>query len=126
MPSPGWRFGPAATIVPVKPRLSVSTADAARQAAILSVGVTRLLYYQVVEEVEDGRLTIILEAFEPKPAPVHLLHAARGQLPLKMRRFIDFAGPKLRHAMGELGTGLQEYGRLPAQRRGPPEDCAKG
>jgi DNA-binding transcriptional LysR family regulator len=99
-PSPGWRFGP--TEVPVKPRLSVSTADAARQAAIHGVGVTRLLYYQVVEAVEDGRLTLVLEAFEPKPAPVHLLHAARGQMPLKTRRFLDFAAPKLRHALGAL------------------------
>jgi DNA-binding transcriptional LysR family regulator len=99
-PSPGWRFGPA-TVVPVKPRLSVSTAEAAMQAAIRGVGVTRLLYYQVVEAVEDGTLTILLEPFEPNPAPVHLLHAAHGQMPLKMRRFLDFAAPRLRHAIGE-------------------------
>lgn len=98
-PSPGWRFGPSATVVPVKPRLSVSTGDAAAQAAIRGVGVTRLLHYQVIDAVEDGRLAIILERFEPAPAPVHLLHAARGQMPLKMRRFLDFAAPKLRSAL---------------------------
>ena len=106
-PSPGWRFGPAATAVPVKPRLSVSTAEAARQAAIRGVGVTRLLHYQVVDAVQDGRLVVLLEGFEPSLAPVHLLHLARGQMPLKMRRFLDFAAPRLRQAIGELGPGLQ-------------------
>ena len=77
------------------------------QAAIRGVGVTRLLYYQVIEAVEAGWLTIILEAFEPIPAPVHLLHAARGQMPLKMRRFLDFAAPRLRQALSELDAGFQ-------------------
>jgi len=98
-PSPGWRFGPSGALVPVKPRLSVSTAEAAMEAAIKGVGVTRLLYYQVAEAVEEGHLVILLDPFEPRLAPVHLLHAARGQLPLKMRRFLDFAVPRLRHAL---------------------------
>ena len=98
----GWRFGPASTEIPVKPRLTVSTAEAALEAAIRGIGVTRLLYYQVVEAVEDGRLVILLEAFEPGPTPVHLLHSAHGQMPLKMRRFLDFAAPRLRQAIRGL------------------------
>lgn len=101
-PSPGWRFG--RTELAMRPRLSVSTVDAATHAAIENVGVTRLLYYQVVGLVREGRLKVILEAFEPNAAPVHLLHSSRGQMPLKMRRFLDFAAPKLRHAMDELDT----------------------
>jgi DNA-binding transcriptional LysR family regulator len=103
-PSPGWRFG--STVVPVKPRLTVSTADAARRAAIWGVGVTRLLHYQVVDALRDGRLKVILEAFEPNTAPVHLLHAARGQMPLKMRRFLDLAAPQLRQALSGLDAGV--------------------
>jgi DNA-binding transcriptional LysR family regulator len=105
-PSPGWRFGPSGTVVAVKPRLSVSTAEAALEAAITGLGVTRLLHYQAAEAVEDGRLVILLEGFEPNPAPVHLLHAARGQMPLKMRRFLDFAAPRLRLALGRLGNDV--------------------
>lgn len=105
MPSPGWRFGPGETVIPVKPRLSVSTAEAVLEAAIRGVGATRLLFYQVVEAVEGGSLTILLEAFEPAPAPVHLLHAARGHMPLKLRRFLDFAAPRLRQALGKLSSG---------------------
>jgi DNA-binding transcriptional LysR family regulator len=100
-PSPGWRFGPSGDL-PLKPRLSVSTVDAAILAAIAGVGVTRLLYYQVVDSVRQGKLELLLDAFEPNPAPVHLLHSARGQMPLKMRRFLDFAAPRLREAMAEL------------------------
>jgi DNA-binding transcriptional LysR family regulator len=109
MPSPGWRFkapGSGATLeIPVVPRLSVTTTEAAAQAAIRSVGVTRLLHYQVVEAVEAGALRIVLEKFEPEAAPVNLIHASRGQMPLKMRRFLDFAAPRLRKAVAEIGGG---------------------
>jgi DNA-binding transcriptional LysR family regulator len=106
-PSPfaGWRFQRAAGAmieVPVVSRLSVTTAEAAAQAAIGSAGFTRLLHYQVVDAVEAGLLEIALAAFEPLPAPIHLVHAARGQMPLKMRRFIDFAAPRLKRAIGKI------------------------
>jgi len=54
--------------------------------------------------VRAGELSIVLEAFEPDPAPIHLLHAARGQLPLKTRRFLDFAAPRLRAALDVLAA----------------------
>lgn len=108
LPSPGWRFktsGLAATFeIPVVPRLSVTTTEAAVQAAIRSVGVSRLLHYQVAEAAEDGALRIILEKFEPDPVPVNLVHASRGQMPLKMRRFLDFAAPKLRQVLRQIGS----------------------
>jgi DNA-binding transcriptional LysR family regulator len=97
MPEANWRFysqGHAAPIdVPLKPRLCVTTTEAAVDAAIRGVGIVRLLHYQVVEAVEAGRLHLVLEDFEPEPAPVHLVHASRGQMPLKLRRFLDVAAP---------------------------------
>ena len=63
------------------------TVEGAVRAAIRNVGVTRLLYYQVADAIKAGKLQVILEQFEPDPAPVSLVHAARGQMPLKMRRF---------------------------------------
>jgi hypothetical protein len=44
-----------------------------------------------------------LEAFERERAPVHLLHVADGQMPLKMRRFLDFAAPRLKEVSGHIG-----------------------
>ena len=109
LPSPGWRFkepGSGATLgIPVVPRLFVTTAEAAAQAAIRSVGATRLLHYQVLEAVDAGVLRIILDEFEPDPAPVNLVHASRGYMPLKMRRFLDFAAPRLRKAVADVGGG---------------------
>lgn len=112
LPSPAWRYrvpgSDAALEIPVVPRLSVTTTEAAAQAAIQGVGVARLLHYQVADAVVCGKLSIVLEAYEPEPAPVHLVHASRGRMPLKMRRFLDFAAPRLRETLrqvGEAGRG---------------------
>lgn len=106
--STAWRFrrtqSGVAFDVQVQPRLVVTTTEAAAEAASLSVGVARLLHYQVMDAVAQGRLQTILESYEPEPAPVNLLHVSRGQMPLKMRRFLDFAAPRLRQA---IGAGFQ-------------------
>jgi DNA-binding transcriptional LysR family regulator len=106
MPLPGWRFktpgSEAMQEVSIVPRLSVTTTEAAAQAAIRSVGVTRLLHYQVAEAIKANALRIILTAFEPDPVPVNLVHVSRGQMPLKMRRFLDFAAPRLRDVLGKV------------------------
>ena len=71
-------------------------------AAAQNVGLTRVLHYQCAEAVRDGSLEIILEDFEIEPLPVHLIHAARGALPLKMRAFLDFAAGRIRKALSSL------------------------
>lgn len=101
-----WRFTDPRTrmpiSVPITPRLSVTTVEAAVRAALSHVGVTRLLQYQAADAVNSGSLRIILEPFEPEPVPVNVVHAARGQIPLKMRSFLDFAVPHLRRRLLEL------------------------
>ena len=103
----GWRYRAADSAavleISVKPRLSTTTAEAAVDAAIRGVGIVRLLHYQVADAVERGTLAIVLEKFEQEPSPVHLVHVAHGQMPLKMRHFLDFAAPRLRQALSPLG-----------------------
>ncbi len=104
-PAAGWQFqkpGAKAIEVPIRPRLSVTTTEAAAEAAIRGAGITRLLYYQVAGAVAAGALKLVLEDFEPEPAPIHLVHLARGQMPLKMRHFLDFAAPRLRAGVAAL------------------------
>jgi DNA-binding transcriptional LysR family regulator len=105
-PLSDWRFTDPETkkslSVSIAPRLSVTTVEAAVRAALLHVGVTRLLQYQAADAVKAGRLQIILEAFELEPTPVNVIHAVRGQIPLKMRSFLDFAVPLLRRRLLEL------------------------
>jgi DNA-binding transcriptional LysR family regulator len=107
LPTPAWQFrhprtGASRDVV-LQPRLAVNSPEAAAQAAILGVGVTRLLHYQVAEAIRRDELAIVLATHEPEPAPVHLVHAARGLMPLKMRHFLDFAAPRLRQALQSIG-----------------------
>jgi DNA-binding transcriptional LysR family regulator len=67
------------------------------------VGATRVLHYQCADAVRSGALRILLPDYEPSPLPVHLIHAARGALPMKMRAFLDFASGRLRHRLERLG-----------------------
>jgi DNA-binding transcriptional LysR family regulator len=101
-----WSFAGVGP-VPMRRRLTVNTAEAAIDAALAGVGLTRVLSYQVARAVEAGALKIVLEAYEEAPAPVHLLHAPRGRLPLKTRAFLDAAAPSLRKAIGgDAGRGF--------------------
>jgi DNA-binding transcriptional LysR family regulator len=93
-----WKFvidGSPATVT-VHSRLVVNTAEAAIDAAIMSVGVTRVLSYQATDAMRLGKLALALEEFEPVPWPVSLVYAGQGLLPLKVRAFLDFAAPRLK------------------------------
>jgi DNA-binding transcriptional LysR family regulator len=105
--SPAWRFrtpeSHAFATLPIKPRLQVATPDAAAEAAVRGLGFVYLLDYHVAEAVKAGKLSVVLQQFEMERIPVNLLHVTRGQMPLKLRRFIDFAVPRLRRALSEFG-----------------------
>ena len=88
----------------VKPRLSVSTAEAAVEAAIRGAGFTRLFCYQAADAVKAGSLCIVLEKFERAATPVSFLHSAGRAVPAKVRTFLDFAAPKLRSRLAMLAA----------------------
>src|SRR5215469_7303701 len=94
--------------IPIRSRLSVNTAEAAIDAAIAGVGVTRVLSYQVARAVAEGKLQIVLASFEPAPVPVSIFYANQNMLPLKMRSFIDFAAPRLRARLSRLADRAAE------------------
>lgn len=80
-------------------RLGVNTIDAAIDAAISGAGLVRAVSYQIADHVRAGRLSVVLEAFEPRPRPVHLVYDAQNRLPLKLRAFVDFAVPRMRQRL---------------------------
>ena len=96
-----WTFGAGKSeiVVPVRSRLQVNTAEAAIDAAIAGLGLTRVLSYQADASVRAGALQVVLEPFEPPPWPVSLVHAGQGRLPVKLRAFLDFAAPRLRERL---------------------------
>jgi DNA-binding transcriptional LysR family regulator len=96
-----WRFyGRKPQVVSVKPRLSVNTAEAAIDAAVAGLGITRVLSYQAAACLADGSLRLVLEAFEPEAAPISLLHREDRLPQAKVRSFVAFAAPLLRKALG--------------------------
>ena len=93
-----WKFVVDGSLVnvAVHSRLVVSTAEAAIDAASMSLGVTRVLSYQAADAMRTGGLALALEEFEPAPWPVSLVYAGQGLLPLKVRAFLDFATPRVK------------------------------
>ncbi len=86
--------------VQVRSRLTVNTAEAAIDGAAAALGVTRVLSYQIAQPVLDGKIEIVLADYEPPLAPVSLVHAGQGLMPLKVRMLLDFAAPRLRARLG--------------------------
>jgi DNA-binding transcriptional LysR family regulator len=101
-----WLFaaGEAQTSVHVRSRLVVTTAEAAIDAAVAGLGITRVLAYQAADAVQRRLLDVVLEPFEPPPAPVHLVYLGGGLLPLKLRAFLDFAAPRLKARLAEIAA----------------------
>ena len=96
-----WTFlmGTTDLSVPIHSRLIVNTAEAAIDAAMAGLGITRVLSYQAAAAVQAGSLTRLLQEFEPAPIPINLVHANQGLLPLKLRAFFDYAAPRLRDGL---------------------------
>ena len=93
-----WIFqqGKQTIAAPIRSRLIVNTAEAAIDAAVSGLGVTRVLSYQIEGTLRRGALNTILESFEPAPLPVSLVYPAQGAMPQKLRAFLDFASERLR------------------------------
>lgn len=96
-----WNFniGKAERSFPIHSRLVVSTAEAAIDAAVAGVGLTRMLDYQIAPQRRAGTLKLVLETHRSPPKPVHLIHESGRHLPLKIRTFLDYAGPRLKKAI---------------------------
>lgn len=109
-PDDAWNFPvpgrDAQHAIPVRSRLHVNAADAAIDAAIVGVGVTRVLSYQAARAVSQNQLEIVLADFEPERLPVSLIHTAQSLMPLKLRAFLDFLAPRLRTQLQSLSAAI--------------------
>jgi DNA-binding transcriptional LysR family regulator len=65
-------------------------------AAVDGFGLTRLLSYQVADQLRDGQLKTVLTDFEPAALPVHLVHREGRHASSKARAFLDLAIERLR------------------------------
>jgi len=104
--STAWNFTTADSrterAVALRSRLSVNTAEAAVDAAISGVGVTRVLSYQAANAVAEGKLRIVLARYESEPLPINIVHIGQSLLPLKTRAFLDFVAPRIRERAAKV------------------------
>lgn len=93
-----WKFGAVddPTMVRMKPRLTVTSNDAAIDAVVSGLGICRLLSYQIADELSDGRLKLILADYEEAAWPVNVLHRESKYGSSKVRNFIDMLVADLR------------------------------
>lgn len=93
-----WSFASGSRLEKVLPpsQLLVNTADVAIAAAVAGRGLARVLSYQIGPELCDGRLSIVLPAFEPPPVPIHVVHPEGRRAAARVRAFVDFLVERLR------------------------------
>lgn len=93
-----WQFTQHGRRMAVRPeaRLTVTSNDGAIEAALLGVGIARVINYQVAPQLAAGELRIILAEFEPPALPVHIVHREGRNASAKIRSFIDLMAARLR------------------------------
>jgi len=90
-----WKFAQDIT-VRVKPRLTVTSNDAAIEAILNGMGISRLLSYQTASYIGSGQLQAILTGFEPPSLPIHVIHREGRYASAKVRTFVDLIVARLR------------------------------
>jgi DNA-binding transcriptional LysR family regulator len=99
-----WRFDGAS--VRIAPRLVVTTAEAAIDAAVAGLGITRVLSYQAVDVLAAGSVVRLLAEHDVTDLPVHLLYPGGRHPAPKLRAFVDFTVPRLRRRLDEVARAL--------------------
>lgn len=94
-----WTFSSRAhgrSIVRIHARLAVSTADAAIDAAIAGLGVTRVLSYQAAAALKSKALVEVLAGYDDARLPVHVVRREVRRPSAQSRFFVEFAVRELR------------------------------
>jgi DNA-binding transcriptional LysR family regulator len=83
--------------VNVGSRLSLTSFQAAINAAMHGWGLTQVPHYQIAGHLKNGSLAYVLEDFEIEPEPVHVVYSEGRRGSSKLRSFVDFCVTALRH-----------------------------
>lgn len=109
-PRPTGKSGAGTALsVGIQPSISLNNAGAALDMALRGGGVYRGFSYQVAQHLVEGRLVSVLDDYEPQPTPVHLVFHPIPARSTILRAFIDFAAPRLRHALSATEAGMKTY-----------------
>ncbi len=88
-----WHFvrGGQPLRIPITPRYTTNTAEAAVWHAEQGGGFTMVLAYQAAAAIAAGRLEVVLAAFEQPPRPINIVYPTSRLLSSKVRAFVDLA-----------------------------------
>ncbi len=87
-----WLFeGPSSPIaVDVTGRYKADNSEAVREGVIAGLGIAVIPAFAFSNEIESGKIKVLLKSHEPKPLPMHAVYPSRHFLPLKVRAMIDY------------------------------------
>jgi DNA-binding transcriptional LysR family regulator len=93
-----WRFraGTRSVVVPITSAITCNDIDSAINACMDGLGLGMFLSYMLPSDGHRGRLTYVLEKFEPEPTPIHVIYPQARLLSNKVRMFVDECVAKLR------------------------------
>jgi DNA-binding transcriptional LysR family regulator len=87
-----WRFespdGPIA--IEATGPMRTQSSEGIREAVMSGLGIGFVPIWHFRDEIETGRLIVLLEAFEPKPVPISAVYPSRRFVPQKTRAMIDY------------------------------------
>ncbi len=88
---PWWTFyeGGKQFNVPVTGNLEFNHVAPAADACLAGLGFGMFISYQVAHHVEQNRLQIVLESFEPPPRPINVVYPHARLLPARTKVFIE-------------------------------------
>ncbi len=88
-----WRFqGPGGPElrVQVKSALTLRNGDAVREAAVAGLGIAQSTWWLFRKDLQEGKLTPVLDAFEREAVPISVCYPARKHVPQKVAAVLDF------------------------------------
>lgn len=110
-----WRFrGPGGSfVVPARSNFSATNGTVLREAAIAGLGLAVLPSFMVADDVEAGRLELVLEGQRKAQVGIYALFAQRRQLPARTKLFLDFLVAQF--SKGTFGAPSPQRGQARAR-----------
>ncbi len=76
--------------------LIVNSNQAAIAAAVDGFGVTRVISYQIADQLAAGKLNVLLGEFALPPVPIHVICPRDRRISTRTQRFVEFCSARLR------------------------------
>ncbi len=102
-PGPLWSFyeNNKPFNVPVTGNLEFNHVAPCVDACLAGIGFGMFISYQVKKQIEEKRLRVVLEPFQPPPRPISVIYPHGRKLPARTKAFIEWMKTELREVLEE-------------------------